>query len=145
MTQKKSLIIIVFLLLALLSSLFLVFRTTIFFGKAATGNLSSVTLENSYLFASPLSAKASGSNLSADRREQIRLTVFLLDSRGVGVPNQPVSLIIPTSVFLNPVQPTTDEVGKAIFDLSSSVTSRFEVAATTNGHLLPQKVTVVFY
>lgn len=138
MANNKSLILIVFLLLALLASLTLIFRTTIFLGKATTGNQSSVALENSYLFASPLQAKADG-------KEQIRITVFLLDSRGLGVPSQPVTLLVPQTVTVFTPLPTTDDTGKIIFDLSSPVASKIDIQAKIGSNLLPQKVLIVFY
>lgn len=138
MANNKSLILIVFLILALLASLTLIFRTTIFLGKATTGNHSSVVLENSYLFASPLQAKADG-------KEQIRITVFLLDGRGLGVPGQPVTLLVPQTVTINTPLSTTDDTGKIIFDLSSPVASQIDIQAKIGTNTLPQKVKIIFY
>lgn len=138
MGQNKTTIIIVFLILALLASLTMVFRTTVFFGRATTSNSSPIALENSYLFASPLQAKSDG-------KELIRVTVFILDGRGVGVAGKTVNLNLPSTINSIPVQPTTDDTGKAIFDLSSSTTGKFEIQAHAEGKSLPQKVRVVFY
>ncbi len=138
MAQTKTTLIIVFLILALLASLTMVFRTTVFFGRATTSNSSPIALENSYLFASPLQAKADG-------KELIRVTVFILDGRGLGVPGKEVSLNLPSTVNSIPTQPTTDDTGKAIFDLSSASAGKFEIQAHTEGKSLPQKVRIVFY
>ena len=138
MNQNKSTVIIVFLILALIASLFLVFRTTVFLGRATTINSSPIAYENSYLFASPLQAKADG-------KEKIRITVFILDGRGLGIPNQNVTLDLPSTISFSPTQPTTDDTGKAIFDLSSAAISKHEIKANTNGKSLPQKVRIVFY
>ena len=136
--NRKSLTIIVFLVLALISSLYLTLRTTIFFGKATGSSSNSLVLENSYLFASPLQAKADG-------KEQIRITVFLLDSRGLGVPGQSVSLILPQTITVQTPQDTTDDTGKIIFDLSSPVASQLDIQAKTGNNTLPQKVHLIFY
>jgi hypothetical protein len=135
--SKKYLIIIIFLSLALIASLFLVVKTTTIFNRAATSS-SSIILENSYLFASPIQAKADG-------QEQIRLTVFLLDGRGLGVPNQTVNLNLPTTTTITNQQNTSDESGKATFDIVSSIPQTISVTATTNNLQLPQKVKVIFY
>jgi len=136
--SAKYLIIIGFLSVALIASLFVVVRTTTTYQRAAGSSSGSTVLENSYLFASPLQAKADG-------KEMVRITVFLLDGRGLGVGNQTVSLKIPNSVTINNQQEMTDQSGKAIFDISSSTAQTINVSATTNNLTLPQKVRVVFY
>ncbi|MFA5894381.1 MAG: Ig-like domain-containing protein [Candidatus Shapirobacteria bacterium] len=135
--MRRPIVIIIFLLLTLLASLALVFRTTIFLGRAA-GSSSSVAYGNSYLFSSPLQAKADG-------KEQIRVTVFLLDGRGLGVPNQTVSLTSSPKVSITSVQTTTDDTGKAVFDLSSNTALKATITASNNQQNLPQTVKVVFY
>ena len=144
MKSTKYLFIIGFLLLSLIASLFLVVRTTIFQKRASSSNYSYV-LENSYLFASPLQAKAGDKTTPADRHEQIRLTIFLLDGRGLGVTNQIVSLQLPQNITVTNQQEITDSTGKAIFDITSSTSQSFYVTASVAGAKLPQKVRVVFY
>lgn len=136
--NKKYLFIIIFLLIALIASVFLVLKTTVFTKKAITGNQSSVVLENSYLFVSPLQAKA-------DNKEKMRLTVFILDGRGLGVPNQTVNLSTSAKISITEVQKNTDESGKAVFDLSSNIPGQFDVSAQTKNGTIPQQVKVVFY
>lgn len=136
---KTALLVLLFLALALLASTALVFRTTIFSSRAAPGrSTSSVALENSYLFASPLQAHADG-------KELIRITVFLLDGRGLGIPGQSVDLEIPAGITLHPIQTVTDDAGKAVFDLSATVPDKFELTAATSGRRLNQKLKIVFY
>lgn len=138
MPSAKYLIIIGFLSIALIASLFVVVRTTTTYQRASGSSSRSTVLENSYLFASPLQAKADG-------KEMIRLTVFLLDGRGLGVGNQTVALKLPNSVTITNQQEITDQSGKAVFDLSSATAQTINVTATTNNLTLPQKVRVVFY
>ena len=123
--------------LGLFGSIFLVTKTTTISKRAHTSS-STVALENSYLFASPLQAKADG-------LEQIRLTVFLLDGRGLGVPNQSVKLNLPTSVRITKSQEITDQTGKAVFDLISPTPQTFNVSASVGTSTLPQKVKITFY
>lgn len=137
MKSVKYLIIIGFLSIALIASLFLVVRTTTTYQKAASSS-SSVILENSYLFASPIQAKADG-------KEMVRLTVFLLDGRGLGAANQTVSLDLPSSVIIQNQQEISDQFGKTIFDISSSVAQTINITAKVGTSKLPQKVRVVFY
>ena len=135
---KKTIVLIFFLILVLIATLFLISRLTIFYGKATTVNQSPVALENSYIFASPLQAKADG-------QEQIRITVFLLDGRGLGVPNQTVTLSVPQTINILNSNPATDDTGKITFDLSSPAATQINVQAQTGGKTLPQKVRIVFY
>lgn len=136
--NKKYLFIIIFLSIALAASLYLVFQTNVFVKRASNSNQSGVVLENSYLFVSPLQAKA-------DNQEKMRLTVFILDGRGLGVANQSVTLSTSSQVSVTQVQPVTDESGKAVFDLSSNIAGQFNVSAKTQSGTLPQQVKVVFY
>ena len=135
--SKRYWVIFIILIIALIASVSLVLKTTIFGSKAATVS-SSVVLENSYLFASPIQAKADG-------QEKVRITVFLLDGRGLGVPNQTVILNTPSQVTVKESQNITDTSGKAIFDLSSNIIKTFNISAQVGNKVLPQQVKVVFY
>lgn len=135
--SRKSIILIVFLFFSLIASLGLVFRTTIFFSKASYVNTSTIALENSYLFASPIQAKADG-------KEKIRISIFLLDGRGLGVANQTVSLKIPPTLDVSSPNGSTDDTGKITFDISSLTPGKYPVSASTGGKELPQKVNVLF-
>ena len=137
MKSAKYLIIIGFLSIALIAALFLVVRTTTTYQRAASTS-STITLENSYLFASPVQAKADG-------KEMVRLTVFLLDGRGLGVANQIVNLDLPSSVTIKNQQEISDNSGKTFFDVSSSIAQSINVTAKVGNSKLPQKVKVTFY
>lgn len=136
--SKRYLIIFIILIIALIGSVTLVLKTTVFGSKASNVRTSSVVLENSYLFASPIQAKADG-------LEKVRLTVFLLDGRGLGVANQTVTINVSPLVTVQQSQNITDESGKAIFDLSSSTIKTFNVSAQVGNKILPQQVKIVFY
>lgn len=131
-------VLVLFLLLSLIASLLLVFRTTVFFGRAATSRTSTAALDNSYLFASPLQAKA-------DNSEKIRLTVFLLDGRGLGVANIPVTLSRSAKLNVVDTQPITDDSGRAFFDISSSDPGKYPISAQVGIREIPQKINLTFY
>lgn len=137
-SNNRSLIIIGILLICLIITIILIPKNIVFFSKATSSNNAIVTLENSYLFASPIQAKADG-------LERIRITVFILDNRGLGVSNRIVTLNLPQHLINVRVQPITDESGKAIFDLLSSTPGSYDISAITDNRELPQKLRVVFY
>ena len=138
MSNKKYLITIVFLIVALIFSVFLTLKTTIFLGRANSTNSNVVVLENSYLFASPIQAKAGGD-------EKIRVTVFLLDSRGLGVSDREVDLVVEPSLDIKKIQAISDDSGRAVFDISSGMIRSYQVMARLNGRDLPQRIKVAFY
>jgi len=128
-------LLIIFLLFGLGYSVYLVSRQTRVKSRAATtGN---VELNNSYLFASPLRAKAGTG-------EKIRVTVFILDSEGRGVGGKRVTLGINESLAVEPVQPITDDLGRAVFDLSSVSRNLYLIEASVDGAIIPQRVNVTF-
>lgn len=135
--MKSKLILTILLLLGLILGIFLVSQTAIFSGRANSNSSRIPVKENSYLFASPIQAKA-------DSKEKIRITVFLLDSNGLGVSQQNVKLNTSSQIIIDPIQPTTDEFGKAVFDLSSSIPGKFQLSASTSTLTLSQKINVLF-
>jgi len=129
-------IIIVILIVIILLLLYLVRKRVTITGQAY-GTQSKVEMANSYLFASPLKAKAGSS-------ERIRITVFLLDSQGKGVFGKTVILGENDEVRTVPVQTVTDSIGKAMFDVSSSKAGYFLLEASVDGKIIPQRVGITF-
>jgi len=134
-----SIIILIILLLLLVVSIYVVRLRTQTTGKAygPTDSTQTIELANSYMFASPLRAKADG-------QERIRLTVFILDSQGKGVGGKEVNLGNQVAISVDSIQPTTDEVGKAIFDITSASPGLFIIEASVEGNTLPQRVNINF-
>jgi len=126
------LIIVIFLILSLSSILYFISFRTSFFGEAAY-----VRLENCYLFASPLQARA-------DDSQKIRVTAFILDSEGKGVAGEAVFLNQNEKLSFHPIMPVTDDLGRAIFDVSTSVIGEYTIEAKVGNKSLPQKITVSF-
>jgi hypothetical protein len=132
-----GIIILIILLLGLFTTLYLTFIKTSFFQKASGGSTSQVSLDNSYLFASPLQAATGGS-------EKIRITVFLLDGQGKGVMGKTVVLQADENLDVESVGSTTNDLGEAIFDISSNEKAAFIIQAKADQQTLPQKVSVIF-
>jgi len=128
-------LLILFLLFGLGYSVYLVSRETRVKSRAATAG--KVELANSYLFASPLRAKAGTG-------EKIRVTVFLLDNEGRGVGGRRVALGRYESLAVEPIQSITDDLGLAIFDLSSVSRNLYLIEASVEGAVIPQRVSVTF-
>lgn len=100
------------------------------------------SLSNSYIFGSPLLAAANG-------EEKIRVSVFLLDAKGRGVPNKTIELRATAKQGggmpqIKAVQPTTDNFGKAVFEVVSTFSGQFVITAVVDGLELPQPVTLTF-
>lgn len=133
-----TLLAVFVILLALILLLYVVRTRTNIFGRAySSSQTNSVELANSYIFASPLKAKADG-------REKVRITVFVLDSKGAGVLGKKVALSTTIGMDVNTIQSITDDLGKAIFDISSVRPGLFIIEAQVEDRAIPQKVNVNF-
>ena len=141
--SKKGLVLAIVVLLILLFSLgfgvFFIGQRTAFWGRAFTpgAGVGEVALDNSYLFASPLSAQAGG-------KEKIRVTVFLLDSQGRGVPGKVVFLGQDEKLKIDSVQAVSDNLGRALFDISSASPADYLIEARVDNQVLPQRVKLNF-
>lgn len=135
--MTKKIFFIVLLVLSLIITTLLITQTTIFSSRANSTNNHLPTKENSYLFASPIQAKADG-------QEKIRITVFLLDSDGIGVSQQKVILNTSSKVQIETLQSITDDTGKATFNVYSTIPGKYEISATTSNLTLSQKINLLF-
>lgn len=146
MSTKKDFVIYFFLGFFLVGIIFtlvsLSLGRTNFFGKALIPG--SISPEACRVFASPVVSKSGGS-------DRIRVTVFVLDDTGKGVPSKEVSLLCrdnslcqTSQVVFSPIQVNTDNLGQAFYDVSAMSAGSFEVVASVEGVSIPQTVTVVF-
>lgn len=137
--MKKTLLLLSFILLVLLlmSGFFWLYEVRYFVGRATTLE-SQYSLENSYVFLSPLRAKADG-------QEKIRLTVFILNNRGLGVAGKRVELDNDPDLKILAIKGISDEVGRAIFDISSNKTGEYYLTIRTEGKEFNQKAHLSFY
>lgn len=133
----KSIILIVLLLSLLVSSYYLANITVL--NSRANNYITTFNPNNSYVFASPVAAKA-------DDDQKIRITVFLLSNQGLPITGASVKLITSRqTVNVSQVSPQTDETGKAYFDLSSALAGPATIIAEVQNQSLPQKITISFY
>lgn len=132
---------IIFSFLLILAAITIATQRTSISGRASSrGNISSVrslSLENSYLFASPLQSLADGSSV-------IRVTVFLIDNQGLGISGQKVQIKSSGNLKIVPFQEITDNFGRAIYDLTANIPGDYTISAEVEGVSLPQKVSVSF-
>lgn len=132
---------IVFSLILILLAATIATQRSSFFGRAsgppAGGGSPLLSLENSYLFASPISAQANGES-------SIRVTVFVMNSQGLGIAGQKIILKYTGSLTVSEVQGVTDTFGRAIFDLTSSTPGSYTISGEVGGVSLPQTVSVSF-
>ena len=136
--QKFLLSAILFFLILISFSLFFFFYETQYFGSRASMTKGDISVDNSYVFTNPLKA-------SADGKEKIRVTIFVLNSQGLGVYGKKVSMGIDPRLVVNSVQQHTDSTGKAIFDFSSASPGEYYLEVSIDELKLPQKARLSFY
>lgn len=139
-------LIIVIILLLILALILYMMKSPLIYRSGAYSSTENVTvlnnspslsIDNSYVFASPLRAKTGG--------EKIRITVFILDDRGIGMSGKSVSIGGGDQLQVIPIQPVTDSQGRAAFDISSvSTPGAYIIQAATGSINLTQKATVTF-
>ncbi len=138
MAKVLKIFLLLFLLLSL-SATFYYANQVVNLSSRASFTSTDLSTENSYVFASPVTAKSDG-------QETIRITIFILSEQGLAIPSVPIDLVISRStVKITPISPTTDESGKAYFELSSIMPGPVTVVAKTDNSEINQKLTVSFY
>jgi hypothetical protein len=108
-----------------------------FFTSKATVISSSFSVDNSYVFFTPLQVRANG-------QEKIRLTVFILNNQGLGVTGKKVFLSPDPALNIETIQGLTDDFGKAYFDISSEKTGEYYVEIKADDTALNQKAHLSF-
>ncbi len=131
--------------LSLLALLFLVifssffwFQEVKYFRTRADVSKASFSVDNSYLFVSPLKAQANG-------LEKVRLTAFVLNNQGIGVLGKRVTVSGNKSLKIENIQAITDQYGKAVFDISATAKSECYLDVQVEGQNLKQQAHVSFY
>lgn len=89
------------------------------------------------MFVTPLRAKAND-------KEKVRVTIFALNNQGLGVLGRKVELDQNPAVNTSIIQGLTDELGKAVFDLTSSQAGDYYLNVVVDGVMLPQKAHLIF-
>jgi len=140
MKRQLIVILVIVLLLGISGTVWLVTNKTRYATNANTvviGDDSQISTENCYLFASPLEALANG-------REKIRVTIFVLDGRGRGIPGITVFLGIDQRLAVTGIRPLTDELGRAMFDISSTTAADYYLDAQADRVAIPQRLKISF-
>jgi hypothetical protein len=137
--MKKHLIFLIIFLLILVSfSFFFGLYEVRFLKSRASVSQASFSVDNSYLFVSPLRAKANG-------QEKIRITVFVLNNQGLGVLGKELFLSPNPDLSVDIIQGKTDNFGKAFFDVASTKPGEYYLEVSVDGQKLPQKAHLSFY
>lgn len=141
--RKRIITIIIIILLVIflmITLLILISKRTSLFPRAkeiSSSYQKDVSLQNSYIFASPVRVTTGV--------ESARVTVFILDSSGMGIYDKTVILgNNQGAVEIRNLQQITDETGKALFDISSDQKGTYFIEASVDGNILPSKAKVVF-
>lgn len=108
-----------------------------FFASRASVISNSFSVDNSYVFFTPLQVKANG-------QEKIRLTVFILNNQGLGVSGKKVLISSDQTLNIETIQGLTDDFGKAYFDISSEKAGEYYLEIKADGTALNQKAHLSF-
>ena len=128
---------LILIVLALFCGFFWLYEAK-YFKTRASVSATSFSVENSYVFVSPLKAPADG-------KEKIRVTAFVLNNQGLGVLGKRTTLGMDAKLNIEAVQALTDNFGKAVFDISSANAGEYYLEIRIDNTLLPQKAHVTFY
>jgi len=131
-----KILFLIFLLLVLAVVVFLIRQQVVLSGRAAVSGV--LSLENSYLFASPLVAKAGGG-------EKITVSAFVLSDQGLGIAGKKVVLYSAPALSAVAVREETDNRGMAVFEVSSQKPGEFRIWAQIPGEgQIKQTVLITF-
>ena len=125
------------IIIIILSFSFWLYEARIFTGRA-TPPRADFSQENSYVFVSPLRARANG-------QELIRLTIFILNNQGLGVPGKLVELKNTQELNVQTIKGNSDEYGRAVFDISSADSGEFYISIEVEDQELDQRAHLSFY
>lgn len=135
--KKPTLFLIIFLVVLLGFTVFFgLYEVKFFVGRASVVE-SQFSPDNSYIFVSPLQAKA-------NNQEKIRITVFILNNQGLGVAGKKVIVPSDPSLKIDSIQGLTDSYGKAYFDVSSGKAGEYFLEIKVDNTSLDQTAHLVF-
>ncbi|MCL4374502.1 Ig-like domain-containing protein [Patescibacteria group bacterium] len=137
--MRKTLIFLLIALFILLvfSGYFWLYEAQYFIGRADVSH-ASFSVDNSYMFVTPLRAKA-------NNQDKIRVTVFVLNNQGLGVMGKTVTVAPGKNLTVETIQGLTDNSGKAVFDVTGSQTGEYYLEVKVENTTLPQKVHLSYY
>jgi hypothetical protein len=97
-----------------------------------------VSAENSYVFMNPLQAQSNG-------KDKIRVTIMVLNGSGLGVLGKKPIIGTDPRLTVDRVQDTTDTLGKAIFEFSTTSPGEYYLEVKIDDTTLLQKVKLSFH
>lgn len=135
--NKGWLFLILFFVILLGFALFFgLYEVQFLTGRASIKRVS-FSIENSYIFITPLQARA-------NEQEKIRMTVFVLDDQGLGVGGKKVTLVPNEALKIEVIQEITDNYGKSYFDISSGIAGEYLIDVSVDGQSLNQTKKLLF-
>ncbi len=137
MKRSKNVFLLLIVLLLLLFLLSLSANIRFILSSRASGNVQDFSVDNSYMSISPIEARADGA-------ERIRLTIFILNDEGLGVPAKDVNINKAPEVVVDQVQMRTDNYGRAIFDLMSAKVGEYIIEAMVENTKVGEPIRVKF-
>lgn len=137
MSRRVAMILIIVFVLIAFSGFFWLYETRYMISRASVA-ITEFSKDNSYVFVSPLNAKANND-------EKIRVTVFVLNNQGLGVIGRQVRLSPNSSLTTETIQGATDATGKAVFDVRAFTAGDYYLDITVDDITLPQKARANFF
>lgn len=134
--QKVLLSAILFFLVLISFALFFFFYETNYFQSRAS--VKDISVANSYVFMNPMKAQADG-------KDKITVTVMILNQNGLGVLGKKPVIGVDPRVTINKVQDTTNSLGEAVFEFSSTTPGDYSCQITVDDQNIPQKSMLSFY
>lgn len=128
---------------AIIPTLFVIVAGVIIYqgGKMLTNRSTNEDLnfiDNSYHFISPLKARANGN-------EKIRVSINVINSRGLALSGKKVNLSNDNNLKFEVVQSISDQLGKSIIDVTSNKIGIYNLNIVIDGVILRDKVVLTFY
>lgn len=135
--KKMPLFLILFIIILLVFVIFFGLYEVRFFSSRASIKSLDFSLDNSYVFITPLRARANG-------QEKIRITVFVLNDQGLGVQGKNVFLSPHEALNIDNIQGLTDNYGKAYFDVSATKPGEYFIEIKIDNKSLRQAAHLTF-
>jgi len=129
--------ILFFIILSFFAGLFFFYEARFFSGRASTVQ-GSFSVENSYIFVTPLKGKANSN-------ERVRITIFILDDKGLGVAGKTVTLAQDPGILVDSNQAITDSLGKVTFDVAGKSVGEYYLEVVVDEVKLTQKAHLSYY
>lgn len=137
--MSRNLLLLLLFLIILIGFIgfFGLYEVKLFSSRASIKSIT-FSVDNSYIFITPLRAGANG-------QEKIRVTIFVLDEQGLGVMGKKVYIDRDEALNIEEIQALTDNFGKAYFDVTSTKIGEYYLKVLVDNVELKQKAHLSFY